>query len=607
MYILVKLNKSFISQQKCKSGEYPYWSHFCFVSINCKNSTASLNQTNQHEFRQKKRRTHEKVFQGSPRIELGTSRSAVECSTTELYPLSAMFILVKLNLIFISQQKYKSGEYPYWSHFCFVSINCKNSTASLNQTNQHEFRQKKRRTHEKVFQGAPRIELGTSRSAVECSTTELYSLSAMYILVKLNKSFISQQKYKSGEYPYWSHFCFVSINCKNSTASLNQTNQHEFRQKKRRTHEKVFQGAPRIELGTSRSAVECSTTELYPLSAMYILVKLNKSFISQQKYKSGEYPYWSHFCFVSINCKNSTASLNQTNQHEFRQKKRRTHEKVFQGAPRIELGTSRSAVECSTTELYPLSAMYILVKLNKSFISQQKYKSGEYPYWSHFCFVSINCKNSTASLNQTNQHEFRQKKRRTHEKVFQGAPRIELGTSRSAVKCSTTELYPLSAMYILVKLNKSFISQQKYKSGEYPYWSHFCFVSINCKNSTASLNQTNQHEFRKKKRRTHEKLFQGAPRIELGTSRSAVECSTTELYPLSAMYILVKLNKSFISQQKYKSGEYPCWSHFCLVSINCKNSTASLNQTNQHEFRQKKRRTHEKVFQGAPRIELGTS
>ena len=38
-------------------------------------------------------------------------------------------------------------------------------------------------------------------------------------------------------------------------------------------------------------------------------------------------------------------------------------------------------------------------------------------------------------------------------------------------------------------------------------------------------------EYDKKNRKNYKKRLKGAPGFEPGTSRSAVECSTTELYP----------------------------------------------------------------------------
>ena len=40
--------------------------------------------------------------------------------------------------------------------------------------------------------------------------------------------------------------------------------------------------------------------------------------------------------------------------------------KGFEGAPGFEPGTSRSAVECSTTELYPLTTKEQFMKVYKS-------------------------------------------------------------------------------------------------------------------------------------------------------------------------------------------------------------------------------------------------
>ncbi len=39
--------------------------------------------------------------------------------------------------------------------------------------------------------------------------------------------------------------------------------------------------------------------------------------------------------------------------YEALRRSQKMHEKVLEGAPGFEPGTSRSAVECSTTELYP--------------------------------------------------------------------------------------------------------------------------------------------------------------------------------------------------------------------------------------------------------------
>ena len=53
-------------------------------------------------------------------------------------------------------------------------------------------------------------------------------------------------------------------------------------------------------------------------------------------------------------------------------------------------------------------------------------------------------------------------------------------------------------------------------------------------------------------------IFQGAPRFELGTSRSAVECSTTELYPhvhtCPNFTLKFRVGRQLFSIPKYASG-----------------------------------------------------
>ncbi|CAD5118874.1 DgyrCDS7547 [Dimorphilus gyrociliatus] len=84
-----------------------------------------------------------------------------------------------------------------------------------------------------------------------------------------------------------------------------------------------LQGAPGFEPGTSRSAVECSATELYPLATVNLQghPDLNRG---------------------PLDLQSNALPLSYT-----------PSDSDLKGAPGFEPGTSRSAVECSATELYP--------------------------------------------------------------------------------------------------------------------------------------------------------------------------------------------------------------------------------------------------------------
>ncbi|GFY00228.1 hypothetical protein TNCV_4664801 [Trichonephila clavipes] len=92
-------------------------------------------------------------------------------------------------------------------------------------------------------------------------------------------------------------------------------------------------GAPRFEPGTSQSADECSTSELYPASANLCFA------LRRNGYEKA----------LSRNIQNRTDHFPA---FEILRKKL-LFTSPIKRAPRFEPGTSQSADECSTSELYP--------------------------------------------------------------------------------------------------------------------------------------------------------------------------------------------------------------------------------------------------------------
>ena len=97
--------------------------------------------------------------------------------------------------------------------------------------------------------------------------------------------------------------------------------------------QKLYKGTPGFEPGTSRTATECSTTELYPRCiqiqchhckhVQVVWALLQCFFVPSQVFSRDR----CHFSLV--------------------------FQKLYKRTPGFEPGTSRPAAECSTTELYP--------------------------------------------------------------------------------------------------------------------------------------------------------------------------------------------------------------------------------------------------------------
>ena len=96
--------------------------------------------------------------------------------------------------------------------------------------------------------------------------------------------------------------------------------------------QKLYKGTPGFKQGTSRTAAECSTTELFPRCIQTQNITANTLRLFEHSYNV--------FCSESSVLSRSMSFFSSL-------------WKLYKGAPGFEPGTSRIAAECSTTELYP--------------------------------------------------------------------------------------------------------------------------------------------------------------------------------------------------------------------------------------------------------------
>ena len=109
---------------------------------------------------------------------------------------------------------------------------------------------------------------------------------------------------------------------------------------------KVTEGATGVEPVTSRSAVECSATELYPLDLLFF----PNTYIYTTIYRFSIYKPNSWINFQLFTTCNKDGDIR--------------HSKVSEGANEVETVTSQSAVECSATELYPQHIFSLISVIN---------------------------------------------------------------------------------------------------------------------------------------------------------------------------------------------------------------------------------------------------
>ena len=305
----------------------------------------------------------QKLYKGTPGFEPGTSRTATAWSTTELYPrfiqiqyhhckhvqvvwallqcfLFRVDVLSRSLSFFSSLSKIIQGDTRvrtrdlsdcrWMLYHCAVSLlhaylrtspqtraGCLSTVTMFFVPIQVYSRD---RCHfslvfQKLYEGTTGFEPGTSRTAAECSTPELYHRSPLH-----TDSIISLQT-RSG--------CLSTVTMFFVPSQVYSRDQCHFFL----VCQKLYKGTTGFEPGTSLTAAECSTTELYPrcIHIQYhhckhvqvVLALLQCFFVPSQVFSRDR----CHFSLV--------------------------FQKLFEGTPGFEPGTSRTAAEWSTTELYP--------------------------------------------------------------------------------------------------------------------------------------------------------------------------------------------------------------------------------------------------------------
>ncbi|GFY00230.1 hypothetical protein TNCV_4664821 [Trichonephila clavipes] len=325
-------------------------------------------------------------------------------------------------------------------------------------------------------EGAPRFEPGTSQSADECSTSELYPASANLCFA------LRRNGYEKA----------LSRNIQNRTDHFPAF--EILRKKLLFTSPK--KGAPRFEPGTSQSADECSTRTDTKRPCLEIY-RIGQIIFPPSKFSE---KIALHF--------------------------------PEEGAPRFEPGTSQSADECSTSELYPASAnLCFALRRNGYEKALSRNIQNRTDHFPAFEILRKNC----SSL----------PRRRGHQGLNQGP----LNLQTNALPVSYT---PASAnLCFALRRNGYEKALSRNIQNRTDHFPAFEILRKNC----SSLPRRRGHQGTDTKRpcleiyrigqiifppsKFSEKIAlhfpeEGAPRFEPGTSQSADECSTSELYPASA-------------------------------------------------------------------------
>ena len=501
---------------------------------------------------------------------------------------------------------------------------------------------------QKLYEGTPGFEPGTSRTATECSTTELYHRSPLH-----TDSIISLQT-RSG--------CLSTVTMFFVPSQVYSRDQCHFFL----VCQKLYKGTTGFEPGTSLTAAECSTTELYPrcIQIQYhhckhvqvVLALLQCFFCSESSVLSRSMSFFSSLSkIIRGDTRIRTRDLSDCSRMVYHwaisplhtdsipslqtregclstvtmffvpsqvYSRDRCHfslvfQKLYKGTPGFKQGTSWTAAECSTTELYPrciqtqnitANTLRLFEHCYNVFCSESSVLSRSMSFFSSLLkIIQGSARVRTRDLSDCSRmlyhwaisplHAYLRTSPQTRagclstvtmffvpiqvysrdrchfslvfQKLYEGTPGFEPGTSRTATECSTTELYHRSPLH-----TDSIISLQT-RSG--------CLSTVTMFFVPSQVYSRDQCHFFL----VCQKLYNGTTGFEPGTSLTAAECSTTELYPrcIQIQYhhckhvqvVLALLQCFFVPSQVFSRDR--C--HFSLV--------------------------FQKLFEGTPGFEPGTS
>ena len=234
----------------------------------------------------------QKLYNGTPGFEPGTSRTAAGSSTTELYPRCIQ--------IQYHHCKHVQVVWALLQCFCSESRVLSRSMSFFSSLS-------------KIIQGDTRVR---TRDLSDCSR-KLYH----WAIAPLHTDSIPSLQTRAG--------CLSTVTLFFVPSQVYSRDQCHFFL----VFQKLYKGTPGFEPGTSRTAAECSTTELYPRCIQ----------IQYHVYKHVQVVWALLQCFsFRVKC---TLAINVIFFLVF--------QKLDKGTPGFEPGTSRTAAECSTNELYP--------------------------------------------------------------------------------------------------------------------------------------------------------------------------------------------------------------------------------------------------------------
>ena len=165
----------------------------------------------------------QKLYKGTPGFKPGTSRTAVECSTTELYPRCMHINNITANTCRLFEHCYNV--------FCSESGVLSRSMSFFSSIS-------------KIIQGDIRVR---TRDLSDCSRM-LYH----WAISPLHTDSIKSLQTRAG--------CLSIVTMFFVPSQVFSRDQCRFSL----VFQKLYKGTPGFEPGTSRTAAECSTTELYP-------------------------------------------------------------------------------------------------------------------------------------------------------------------------------------------------------------------------------------------------------------------------------------------------------------------------------------------------------
>ena len=302
----------------------------------------------------------QKLYKGTPGFKQGTSWTAAECSTTELYPRCIQTQNITANTLRLFEHCYNV--------FCSESSVLSRSMSFFSSLL-------------KIIQGSARVR---TRDLSDCSRM-LYH----WAISPLHTDSIPSLQTRAG--------CLSTVTMCFVPSQVFSRNRCHFSL----VFQNFYKGTPGFEPGTSRTAAECSTTELYPRC------------IQIQKH----------------HCKHAQVVRALLQCFLFRVKCSLAIDVIFSSLSKIIQGDTR----VRTSDLSDCNCMIYhraISPLHTDSIPSLQTRAG--------CLSTVTMFFVPSQVFSRDRSHFSL----VFQKLYKGTPGFEPGTSRTAAECSTTELYP---------------------------------------------------------------------------------------------------------------------------------------------------------------------